>query len=101
MYTAIYKFNYLSIVMGFTFGIMDSGTSTHVSMILGFEFGEKSVIAFGIQNCIKSCFFGIGAVVSSFTSNSWQYLIYFTCVFVLALFSYTLMYLKFPFTKRS
>ncbi len=67
VYTAIFKFNYLSIALGFTFGLMDSGTSTHVSMLLGFEFGDKSVIAFGIQNCIKSSFFGIGALVSSFT----------------------------------
>lgn len=48
IYTSVYEYSMLAFVFGFFFGLMDSSSSTHASMLLGFEFGDKSVIAFGL-----------------------------------------------------
>ena len=47
-YTSVFEYNALAYIFALFFGILDSGASTHSSMLLGFEFGDKSVIAFGI-----------------------------------------------------
>lgn len=69
IYTGIYYFSPLAYVLGFAFGFMDSATSAHVGAILGFEFDDKSVIAFGLLNFVKSFFSGMGAIVTSFVNT--------------------------------
>jgi hypothetical protein len=47
-YTSIYKYSAIAYIFALFFGLLDSSTSTHAGMLLGFEFGDKSVIAFGL-----------------------------------------------------
>lgn len=67
--TAIYEFSPLAYVLGFAFGFMDSATCAHVGAILGFEFEDKSVIAFGLLNFLKSFFIGMGAIFTSLVNT--------------------------------
>eukprot|EP00347_Sterkiella_histriomuscorum_P024487 403330943 len=99
LYTSIYEYSFLAYVFGFFFGVLDSSSSTHASMLIGFEFEDKSVIAFGLQNFIKCAFLGFNALVSGFIDQQWQYITYFSCLFVYFLIAYTIMYFKFPFSK--
>ena len=52
-------------LFAFGFGMTESSISTHCGMILGFEFDEKSVYAFGIQNFVKSFTIGTTSFIVS------------------------------------
>eukprot|EP00347_Sterkiella_histriomuscorum_P012236 403369368 len=101
VYTAIFSYNPLAYIFSFAFGMMDSASNTHLGMTCGFEFDDLNVEAMGINYMIKPLFICISVFIESgIDSTQKQHmLIYYSLCFVLYLFSYALVYFKFPFRE--
>ncbi len=52
-YVALFEYSSLAFAFAFLFGYIDSATSTHLSMICGFELENKSVEAIAIMYLIR------------------------------------------------
>ena len=48
VYTITFQFNYTPFVFGVMWGVMDSGLNSHNGIILGFEFNDKTIPAYGL-----------------------------------------------------
>ncbi|CDW72426.1 major facilitator superfamily protein [Stylonychia lemnae] len=102
IYTSIFEFNALAYIFAFCFGMMDSASNTHISMICGFEFDKKSTEAMGIFYFVKPFGIFIAVIIESFfdSGDDIQLLIYYALCYIFYMFAYALVYLEFQFTDN-
>lgn len=100
IFNAIGKFSPLAYIFAFSYGLIDSGVNSHCGMILGFEFGEYTVAAMGIQNITKSLCFAVLSTLSILVVTSKDYIIYFIFWWFFDICSMLLLFYKFPFKTK-
>ncbi|CDW77197.1 UNKNOWN [Stylonychia lemnae] len=98
-YSVIYEYNALAYLFAFIFGMMDGASCTHIGIICGFEFGQLSATAMGVNFMVKPIFgFIVFLVEGQINANSSiELTIFYSVTYVICLILLLIMLIFFPF----